>query len=390
MKNVRPWVSALGISEDDYQRWTSGLPAGQSATYHCLKAERIPSLAYLVWAQNHYELPLLNDAFFQNPPPNLVFEQLKTVAHWGPEMIPVGEWDGVVYIACVEPIEEVNWSFQVCYVLAAPKHLESYWNRVNSNAPTSVASTPTVKEELTVTAFPPQPSAPTPDLFSSLEAEVAKPKEPAVQNAPLPADTLEGLNLKIDTATGPAPEGLSLSGLPDLPENTMTAIFAPPVLETPKVASPTLNATVSETNSSFSSLLKSLQSDFKGAIIFKVESENLIPLAWDEHFKPANQNQKGLISLSQASAFRIAYRTKMPYLGHVVETPTNADFFKNWGFAKAPEQIVVQPIIENNTWLGLILLIADTAKRHTQILTAAESASQKAISIFKTTNTQAA
>lgn len=65
----------------------------------------IRSEEYLPWAQNYYGLAKLNSAFFE---PKIFssatyhkFKDLSTV--WGPQALPVFEWDNVLFVACLDP-----------------------------------------------------------------------------------------------------------------------------------------------------------------------------------------------------------------------------------------------------------------------------------------------
>jgi hypothetical protein len=370
MKKVRPWVEALGISEDDYQRWCSNIPATESVTFRCLREGRIPVEAYLDWACNHYGLPVLKKDFFANAPDHNLFEKLKGIGSWSYEIMPVGEWDGVIYIACTEPNEDISWSFNVCYLLAAPASLEAHWNALNTTKPLSAPAVatppPTPMAEITQTAFPVLPNVPTPDKkddpFAAIEMQLTQTAVKASEASTVPA--LE------------VPEGLSL---PDMPENTLTAIF--PKSDVSISPAPVTSQDLNTMQSIAQEYFKELKSDFMGCMLLAFDSDNLRPIAWDEKWKTTGPNT-AFVSLSNASAFRVVYRTKMPYLGHVVETPSNSEFFSAWGFTALPENILVQPLSENGKWHGMLLLLADKTKKQSTQLAIAEQVAARLANVM--------
>ena len=468
MKKVRPWVEALGIAEEDYQRWCSSVPADESVTFRCLREGRIPIEAYLDWACNFYELPILQKAFFENPPDAQIFSKLKTIGSWSREMMPVGEWDGVIYVACTEPVEEITWSFNVCYLLAQPEHLEAHWKILNGIKPLATPPLPGI-DEITKTAVPKIPDVPVPmdvpvenpvallkpkkapvvaqapaasappampettavtsfanieeaasapmvateaastvpttpakemDPFASLEMELTKTSAPvaavmapegvSLSTAPAVAEMPAGLDApagleapasvsqdsgisKVDVA----PEGLSM---PEMPENTSVTSISPKI-QANVVASASISTDANAMQAMAQEFFKELKNDFLGCMLLSFDGDNLKPMAWDEKWKSVGATQ-AFISLSNASAFRVVFRTKMPYLGHVVNTASNTDFFKSWGNEQLPENILVQPIIENGKWYGMLLLLADKNKKQASLLTLAEQISARLANVM--------
>jgi hypothetical protein len=63
----------------------------------------ISSADNLSWAGTFYGLAQLNDNFFNAHFSPAIYEKYKDAFNWGPQALPVFEWDGVVFVACVDP-----------------------------------------------------------------------------------------------------------------------------------------------------------------------------------------------------------------------------------------------------------------------------------------------
>lgn len=404
MKTVRPWVKALGIPEEDYQQWCSGSPADESVTYSCLREGRIPVDGYLEWARDHYGLAILRSEFFLKPANSALFDKLKNVSNWSREFVPIHEWDGVIFVACVEPTD-AEWSYPVQQVLATPEDLQKYWDKLN---PTS--------------AFPPRPTTPLPPHDEITKAPVAnlskKEADPfealsAIIHAPVSTNTIEGINLNVTSADVDLniPEGFSSSAIaspsktaepsmealmaeltktsaatenttPEIPENTFTAIRP-----STGVPAPEKSGSIGEGQFQSEAMLSELGVDFEGAMVLKIENERMQPWAWDSNWV---SSQPVAIDLSGASAFRVVYRTKMPYMGHIVDTPANTAFFNAWGFHALPEAVLVQPLIHQGNWIGMLVLKCDKNKKQSQLLMTAEKFAPKFIDIIAKVHAKAA
>ncbi|RME17345.1 MAG: hypothetical protein D6797_02715, partial [Bdellovibrio sp.] len=124
------WAQYFKIKENEIQEWTQNLPEGKSLLSWCLENQKFSEEAYLKWAQNHYGLPVLKETFLTDfPPPLEVWnsEAVKTTNSWTEDGLPIWQWDGVIYIACLEPLTESSWNFPVQYVLARKTNLQTLW-----------------------------------------------------------------------------------------------------------------------------------------------------------------------------------------------------------------------------------------------------------------------
>lgn len=231
MSGTKPWVASLNISEQQWTSWKSQVAEGESITFWALKNNHLDQQAYLIWARDHYQLPSLNNDFFNLEPDREFFSQISSVANWSEKLIPLRQWDNTVYVAVVEPIPDLKWSFPVQYILAPAEGLSRYWqclqdsNLQMSTFPelTESASSNSLAQQIPPTIDTPTTIPdPTPDAVESLpqqpdgfnfsfETSAPVSSEPAIEGLHLslptpdqaPSDSLElqmeGLNLQLPT-----------------------------------------------------------------------------------------------------------------------------------------------------------------------------------------------
>jgi hypothetical protein len=83
---------------------------------------------------------------------------------------------------------------------------------------------------------------------------------------------------------------------------------------------------------------------FEHAMILNYENAVLKPVKWSELLLSTKGDNPDAISLEQASIFRVAARTSLPYHGYVVSNPTNAAFFNSFNRGAVPKHVTVMPV----------------------------------------------
>lgn len=366
MKSVSPWISSLNISQLSYEGWVRDIPKNEAFTFWCLSTGKINDDLYISWAKEFYGLANLSPDFFNLPPNKQLWEQIKTVANWSEQIIPICEWDGAVFVACVEPPTEIQWSFPVRYVLARSQDMKNYWRKLND------------VEDRTFFGIPP-----TPDKQNQMAEPILSPQD--IAYTPPEVDQPIGLNLNLLNKTGPQ---ASTDFMRELAK-TVSPInpVKPDQVQQDQIAEvaskvPT-NTVTRNTSSSFTSqtisVLYNIKNVFVGGMIIDIQNDMFKPAVWDETFKKAEDNADTHWSLSAPSAFRVAYRTKIPYLGQVANTEINKKFFQAWGFAEMPQTILVQPVVRDDIVIHLILAVGDGLKKNTEMLNAAKKLAEDLI-----------
>lgn len=84
---------------------------------------------YLPWAQEHYQLPVLNPAFFHAHKSNSDFwQKWKNSFPWSASCLPIGEWENHLLVACLEPIVLPPELSAIC-VLSPYAPLKQLWDQ---------------------------------------------------------------------------------------------------------------------------------------------------------------------------------------------------------------------------------------------------------------------
>ncbi len=196
--SYKEWVKALNINPIQVEEWLQQLPRGDSLTFWALEKGKLQVSTYLMWAQEHYGLALLKPDFFQNEHPNRkLWQQIQGVANWSPSLLPLAEWDGVIFVGCVEPPEDIQWSFPVSYLLASHRDLKQLWQDYQV-------------QEKSFNDLPPPPTEQKPDLPPPTQSEAAAPLSPPADETPevsAQEQAPEGLSLSFDLNTSTATKG---------------------------------------------------------------------------------------------------------------------------------------------------------------------------------------
>lgn len=83
---------------------------------------------YLQWASETYQIPVVNHDFFKTLNNyKLVLENPSP--HWNETFFPAAEWDGTLFIVCIEP-KQIELSKPYSCILASLFRMETLWNKM--------------------------------------------------------------------------------------------------------------------------------------------------------------------------------------------------------------------------------------------------------------------
>ena len=192
MDDVAKWAQFFRV-EEHISAWNSEKGSANSLTYWCLKEKKIDSAEYLKWAQSEYLLPTLTEEFFQKSPPKELW--LRHTGLWPKGSLPVAEWDGTLFVACLAPIELEQPPQPYQLVLAPPTQLFEWEQKAHER--TSVVSTSPEGLSLDESAIAKES---TPEGLNFDESAIAKSESP------------EGLDIdEAKVEKSKTPQGLDLS-----------------------------------------------------------------------------------------------------------------------------------------------------------------------------------
>jgi hypothetical protein len=270
---------------------------------------------------------VLNPQFFQDHAPNVqFFQKWKNASNWGPQNLPIYEWQGILYIATViESPDEL--SIPHVYVQAESSDLEQLWQQLQGG------------------------------------------------NAEAP----EGILEDFDHNT-PAPQAHD-----DVLELAVGEDFAAPLIASaavPYAASATPAAT-STNASDINDVFKSMNSaNFKQVMVLLVQGEIAKPWKWSETLK--NPQQKIRIELSQLSPFRVVYRTHHSFFGAFKTNPVMETIVKTHFDGKAFDHVTIVPVMSGDKLIALLMgtlekdVLSDLSSTHLSLEVAEKSAEMAA------------
>jgi hypothetical protein len=392
MNNTQSWVEALNISPEMLAEWSSQAPAGKPLLVHCLEEGHLSVPEYMEWASDHYGLAVLSAGYFQEALDMGSLAKHRADGLWQPWCFPVEQWDGVTFVACVEPPEQMD--AHVRYVLADPRAMKEVWGE-----PMTSVDALNMREEA-----PPPPPAPEvldiPDgmklnttkpfvlnldesqlLFndhqdeaplSAPEAPVAPSVPPPVfdENTPPPAPTLmfsENSEVsQVPIHPVEEPSSPSISVIRPVPQNSPVRPKSGALAGGGK-----LNLPVDE-DAACASVFKTLNAKYNNTFIVKCTETEAQLYKWDSGLNPSDDALR-TISLSQPTFFRIVAKTLLPYHGYLIDSPVHRQFFSNLGLEEIPPCITAVPLKLNGSLWGILVAMGGKELQNLETLQETES-----------------
>ncbi len=394
------WQKDFGITDEQIREWKSYISERESVLIWAIKNHHIDEEKYLNWAQEQYGLLRIKEEFFDSKKPNQ--ELMSRYSNlWPKHVALLMEWEGTLYLACLEPDSSIVPPQSYIWVLAPSEKIlkwnecHSTENSVPSNAPPGIdlnvevlvpdfelsdesATQIVSSEKLSPPVDHPDEIVPEGLNFESLDLPndlsdktkvggVVKDDSPAGLNLenmkppsltsetiapenlnlpPLPVDTIREIELSSDTST--PPEGiLQVSSAIDeaLPiKPTQTEDLSKVSKEAERKTSGQLDEY----------LFSELPSEFSQKMILLFNGENLEPWKWDETWVQDVSRQTA-IDLSSPSVFRIVQKSCAPFHGPVVPNSINDTFFQTWNSGRTPEWLTILPLYIENSIVGMVL-----------------------------------
>ena len=125
MNHAPAWASYFNITEE-------------TSLKEALK-NQIPENTYLRWASLNYQIPCFSKEYFHLKPPLELWNKVKNWTDlWNSTLIPVEEWNNILYVGCLEPLNSLNikQNKKIVFILAPVQQLESLWQSLNPHLKT--------------------------------------------------------------------------------------------------------------------------------------------------------------------------------------------------------------------------------------------------------------
>jgi|GEM_PF-3885435 len=328
---------------------------GLSELGYALLHTQIDEQEYLTWARKHFELCSVDVNFFQkNPPPIALLSRLKEVYPWGPEIMPVAEWDGhVIILALEKPQIPVPPELKPILLLAPVSSLNPYWEiclqSIEQSPDQSLSLEAPESEALEGISLDP-PSAVTTLDFSSLKAAQGPPvTSPVTSPVTLSKSTPDTSiskpdNNKVNTQfQTPAAQTIPL-------DQEVTIIKAEPASVT-NASSEGLpyEEKILECLSQYEKLYEN-RCYFEFNAVKKTAKVSLWPVESTKITTFPNE-----VSLEKDSFLKIVATTQKSYHGHMIKSPPIEKLFKEINGGLWPENITLVPILKSGEIIGGIM-----------------------------------
>lgn len=370
MDSSQTWVEALNISEENLQAWSNEAPEGKPLLVWALEQGKIPTEKYLAWASQNFGIPILQDIFFQSAFDVQFLTPHRATENWNAWSFPVGVWEDVTYVACVEP--PIERAEGVCYLLAAPQILAEIWH---SDAPPHKDELP---DGMNITAAKPF------KLNLDLDAlggtsETEAPPLPSIPEDEEPS----AFATRPDAEVTQVPLSLVLNLPPTPAEPPVAPPVAPPVkaksAEAPKKAESTKKAektkkvSPEDADKGIDLAFDRLQKTFEHVFLMKCGDVKAELYRAGSTITPKNKGKNASVELGFPTFFRIVARTLMPYHGYLVDSPAHREFFEALGFKDIPKCVCAVPIKVEGAMLGTLVAVGDETHQNPESLKLVET-----------------
>ncbi len=363
---------------------------GLSELGYALLKRQIPEQEYLAWARENFELASVDMKFFQtHSAPKEIFEKVKDAYAWGPECLPIAEWDDHLLVAGLHKPEDFPQELKPIFLLAPVSGLLAYWSKFQTeNAEISEegeivaeesgmpegfsfdSSVPSTSAQNTGISFSGVTLAPKLATTNSLSAKKEnKPSKaeptpissytmpPQNPKSPPPAkSTVEVPKIKIaepsldDILTSPGIE-------PAVSEDTV-----PEVKSTPQVIPMKLPASASATSEKIEMPEESIKQVFAECkkhyekqlyVEFNHTDKTAIVKYWTSEYVATETPAPH--TLIKDSFLAIVSKTQKSYHGYVVKSETVDKFFKEVNSGNLPDNVTAVPFTKDDAVVGILM-----------------------------------
>ncbi len=378
-----------------------------SFLHFCLRSKVIPADAYLDWAKENYQLPVLSENYFKTHKPQQEFySKWQKTYPWSAECLPIAEWDGALIVACLQLPDDYKHTQAAVFVLTSHEVLDNSWNIYQKSSQTSETDFMDItKLAATLTTISDDTNFF--DADGKLVLEDTPPKEEASET------TIDEIEDEENS-----PDGL----LGDISEQKMGPRSVEPIttakmefedekttIDTNPPLAP-VKATMSTNNMAAyliekirkqgqdlfdKEVLASLQllkTFFKKSMLLAIgDKDQLIkPILWDNSFN-IQKPQTTEFNLKAPSIFKIVSNTQKPYHGFVVLNDINEAFFESWSQGQIPNHVTIVPVLDGDLLVGMLMGFGEKSSYNKNVLQFTENvAKELSQKIFKNSNTKAA
>ncbi len=133
MSVEKSWIKHFAIPEGKLAEIQGKVPEGQSLLWYCIAQGVVKESDYLDWASQRYEVPRIQRDFFTRPLDEDFRGSSFSLFNWTPDFQPLGQWENNIYVACLQPNDEVQIEgYNLIYVVSPVSGLSLLWAQANN------------------------------------------------------------------------------------------------------------------------------------------------------------------------------------------------------------------------------------------------------------------
>jgi hypothetical protein len=307
----------------------------------------------------------LDPSFFQHKRPLKCF-YLKHAAlyPWSADCLPVYEWQGLLFVACVNPeaiSAESNWVI----VQAQSEDLRNLWNQWSepaSNDPSELFFNIDGESDLKNQFEGPVGLVDFENLSADVKTETLKSVQDATENLE------KSLKLEIQPIEKPA-------------HWLQNSLLQPLMAGEKKAKAEKTKNSLEKSFEEIDEIFKSLSFSYSKIMVLIKEKDTVSPWRWSQSFNHTSLNDS-VYDLALPSPFRIVNRTALPFHGKPQKSDVLDQFAQNWNSGKYPGNLTVSPIIMNDQVIAMLLCVGEEATFTKNHLSGVNQKSQEIASIF--------
>lgn len=384
--NSKRWQDQFSEEVKSLEQAYNAAESDVSMLAYALDKQIISEAAYFSWVLANFDVPLLKVSYFgDHPSSGQIWEKYGSLYKWSADCLPISEWDGHLYVACLEPTEFPS-EMKVIPILCPLSGLRQIWQKYQSS--------------MSFELLDEKPTTPD-DVQTDETLELDTPAELSFENQ------MEGLltdssPISLTKSTAETPIDTEVTQVPvdasTFNEPTPAAVV-PITQPVPKAELPGSNSspaivsisgdldnyflgTIEKGNPQkfkldCELLFKSLNDIFPKNIILGTDHNLILAkvIAWDTATSANSQAQP--VDLRTASIFKIVVSTQKPFHGPVAANEVNSHFFSNWNNQQTPENLTIVPIISNDKVIAMVISFGQVSHYNRTTLQTAEKAADE-------------
>lgn len=333
-------------------------------------------------------LAIVSSSFFDNHPPSVeLFKQLESKHPWNEKILPIYQWDDVIYVGCSRPpidlipSNELKWVYVLCDEASLRRVWDSYQGELDPsgslegldldmpvgsteiNHPDDLFSTMTdinhpspTLEKITLAAAPILEELEPQNLETENELEDLEKTSITQSDSHSLAPLEKAKPIKSEVLISAKPQ--SGSGF----TKTSTQRFSPDMIKQKKP----------DEMAQF--IFEEMGYHFNKSLIMLRETDILTPWKWSNGIT-VSDSATG-VDFTNRSPFRVVFKTNQSYHGYVVPNEVNDKFFHDYNSGETPDHITISPILIDDHLVGVLVGIGDKSADNKNSLALSERLSE--------------